>query len=351
MNTYILSIEESSRLNILKYIAIIFVVYIHAYAVDVNFADGTNTFLLPWWLLFFENLVSQTIAQCGVPLFFLISSILLFKKQRDYKSTIKEKIKSLFIPYFIWNSFWICVFAVLQNLSFTAPYFSGNHTPILDSSFSEWLALYGIGFSLPYPQDYPLWFMRDLMLVTLLFPVVEKIADKFPKFLFAGAVITLVIPADFPLKEAFLWFCIGACIVKLQIHMTLFDNISTWKLFFVYAICASIKMMVNSHIINVLFIYIGIIFWLRVSKSIYNCEKAKNIFLRLSTWTFMIYVAHEMTLSSLKKICFRLLPTEPIWLLMEYLLLPAVVIIGCSIAGAILKRATPKLYSVATGAR
>ena len=115
-------------------------------------------------------------------------------------------------------------------------------------------------------------------------------------------------------------------------------------------ICASIKMMVNNHIIDVLFIYIGIIFWLRVSKSIYNC-KCKNIFLQLSTWTFMIYVAHEMTLSSLKKLCFRLLPTEPIWLLMEYLLLPVVVIIGCSIAGAILKRATPKLYSVVTGAR
>ena len=65
----------------------------------------------------------------------------------------------------------------------------------------------------------------------------------------------------------------------------------------------------------------------------------------------MIYVAHEMTLSSLKKICFKLLPTEPICLLMEYILLPVVVIIGCSIAGAIFKRITPKLYSVATGAR
>lgn len=350
MNTYILSKEESSRLNILKYIAIIFVVYIHAYAVDVNFADGTNTFLLPWWLLFFENLISQTIARCGVPLFFLISSVLLFKKQRDYKFTIKEKIKSLLIPYLIWNSFWVCTFAVLQKLSFTAPYFSGNETPILDSSFSEWLALYGIGFNLPSPQNYPLWFLRDLMLVTIFFPVIKKIADRFPKLLFAGAVITLAIPVDFPLKQALLWFCIGACIVKLQIHMTVFDSISMWKIFLFYAICASIKMMVNNHIIDVLFIYIGIIFWLRVSKSIYNC-KCKNIFLQLSTWTFMIYVAHEMTLSSLKKLCFRLLPTEPIWLLMEYLLLPVVVIIGCSIAGAILKRATPKLYSVVTGAR
>lgn len=351
MNTYILSKEESKRLDILKYIAIIFVVYIHAYAVDVNFADGINTFYLPRWLLFFENLVSQTIARCGVPLFFLISSILLFKKQRDYKSTINGKIKTLLIPYLIWNSFWICVLILLQSLSFTAPYFSGNNTPILDSSFPEWLALYGIGFNLPYPQNYPLWFMRDLILVIPLFPVIEKIADKFPKLLFAGAVITLAIPVEFPLKQALLWFCIGACVVKLQIHMTLFDNISMWKFSLFYIICALIKMIVNIHVINVLFIFVGIVFWVRVSKAIYNCERAKNIFLRLSTWTFVIYVAHELTLSSLKKVCFRLLPTEPIWLLIEYIFLPVLVIIGCSIAGAILKRVTPKLYSVATGAR
>lgn len=351
MNTYTLSNEESNRLNILKCIAIIFVVYIHSYAVNVNFAEGTTGLDLPSWLLFFENLISQTIARCGVPSFFLISSILLFMKRRDYKATIKGKIKTLLIPYLIWNSFWICVFIMLQNLSFTAPYFSGNSTLILDSSFPEWLALYGIGFNLPYPQDYPLWFMRDLILVTLIFPIIEKIADRIPKLLFVGAVIALVMPVEFPLKQALLWFCVGACVVKLQIHITIFDSISMWKLSLFYIICLLIKMIVDIHIADVLFIFVGIVFWLRVTKIIYNCEKVREFFLQLSTWTFVIYAVHELTLSSLKKICFRLLPTEPIWLLIEYMLLPVVVIIGCIIVGVILKRVTPKLYSVVTGAR
>ena len=104
MNTYILSKEESDRINILKYIAIILVVYIHSYATSVNFADGTNTLFTPQWLLLFENMISQIIARCGVPLFFLISSILLFRKQREYKATIKIKIRTLLLPYLIWNS-------------------------------------------------------------------------------------------------------------------------------------------------------------------------------------------------------------------------------------------------------
>ena len=351
MNTYQLSKEESDRLNILKYIAIIFVVYIHAYAVDIHFADGPVTLFLSQWLLCFENLISQTIARCGVPLFFLTSSVLLFQKQRDYHATIKRKIKSLLIPYFVWNSLWICVFIVLQNLRFAAPYFSENHKPILDYSFSEWLALYGIGIDFPQPLDYPLWFMRDLLLVTLLYPVIEKVANKFPKCLLAVATIALAIPADFPLKQAFLWYCIGACIVKLQIHMTLLDHISMLKFSLLYALCAFIKMMVNTHTTDTLFIYIGIAFWLRVTKSIHSHEKAKHAFLRLSAWTFMIYATHEMTLYSLKKLCFRLLPTEPVWLFMEYLFLPVVIVIGCSVAGAIFQKMAPRLYSIATGAR
>ena len=121
-----------------------------------NFADGINKLFFPRWLLIFENLISQTVARCGVPLFFLISSLLLFKKRRAYKETVKSKIRTLLVSYFIWNSFWILVFILLQNLSFTSAYFSGVNTPILQCSVGEWLNLYGIGWNLPYLQDYPL---------------------------------------------------------------------------------------------------------------------------------------------------------------------------------------------------
>lgn len=351
MDTYVLSKEESDRFNILKYIAIIFVVYIHSYAIEVNFADGTNNLFLPQWLLLFENLISQTIARCGVPLFFLISSILLFKKQREYKATIKVKIRTLLLPYLIWNSFWIFVFILLQNLSFTSPYFSGSNTPILQCSFSECLELYGIGLNLPYPQDYPLWFMRDLMLITLCFPIINKVSNKFPKQLLVVSVVLLLVPVDFPLKQALLWFCLGACIVKLNIHITLLDGVAMWKFSLIYIFCALVTLMTDSGIIDVLFIFSGIIYWIRVSKSIFDCHRIRTFFLQLSKWTFMIYVAHELTLTSLKKICLRLLPTEPIWLLIEYIFIPVVVIIGCSIVSAVLKRIAPKIYSILTGAR
>lgn len=351
MSAYVLSKEESDRLNILKYISIIFVVYIHSYSVCVNFAEGSTALALPGWLLSFENLVSQVIARCGVPIFFLLSSVLLFKTSRDYKKTIKSKIKTLLIPYLIWNSFWILVFILLQSVSFTAPFFSGGNTPILQRSLSEWLELYGIGLSLPYPQDYPLWFMRDLMIVTLFFPMIGAITNKFPKPLLLGTVILLIAPVNFPLKPALLWFCMGACIVKLQIRITILDNIVMWKFTVFYILCAFITLVTEYAVLDTLFIFIGILYWARASKYIFHIQKVRNVLLTLSEWTFIIYVAHELTLTSLKKICLRLLPTEPIWLLAEYTMLPVVVIVGCSIAGTLFKKNAPRLYSISTGTR
>lgn len=353
MNTYVLTKEESQRLNILKYISIILVVYLHSYATNVNFADGTNALSLPLWLLSLEELISQVIARCAVPMFFLISSILLFKIQRNYKKTISDKIRTLLIPYLIWNSFWILVFILLQSLSFTAPFFSGSNTPIMQSSITEWLKLYGIGFSdsIIYPQDYPLWFMRDLMIVTLCFPIIGKVANKFTMPLLIGSVVLLIIPVNFPLKQAILWFCLGACFVNLQIHMTILDGIAMWKISLFYVLCALVTLITKNTVIDNCFIFVGIIYLVRLSKYIFDIKKVKNIFIKLSEWTFIVYVAHELTLSSLKKVCIRLLPTEPMWLLSEYLFLPIIVIAGCSFLGVILKKVSPKAYSISTGAR
>lgn len=351
MITYNINNEERDRLNILKYISIIFVVYIHSYAKHENFADGTNAMSIPLWFFTLENLISEVIARCAVPMFFLISSILLFKTQRSYKKTITNKLRTLLIPYLIWNSFWILAFILLQNWSFTAPFLSGSNTNLMQSSVPEWFELYGVGYSLPFPLDYPLWFMRDLIIVTLFFPIIGKIAGKFAKPLLICSIALLLAPINFPLKYAILWFCLGACIVNLQIHITILDRIAMWKFSLFYVSCAFITLITKHTTIDTVFILVGIVYWVRVSKCIFDFKKTRNIFIKLSEWTFIIYATHEWTLTSLKRICLKLLPTEPIWLLIEYLALPIIVITGCSIVGAIFKKIAPKLYSISTGAR
>ena len=99
MKNYLMSEEESCRINIIKFIAIIFVVYIHSYAPKAYFAAGASTLNLPEWLRLFEECISQTISLYSVPIFFLISAILLFKTQRNYGKTIKNKISCLVLLF------------------------------------------------------------------------------------------------------------------------------------------------------------------------------------------------------------------------------------------------------------
>lgn len=113
---YILSKEESDRIRIIKFISIILVVYLHSYSVEVHFSDGSSVFELPVWLQLFECGLSQIVAGCSVQMFFLISSVLFFRTDQTYSAVIRKKIKTLLLPYLIWNSFWIIVFALYYRV-------------------------------------------------------------------------------------------------------------------------------------------------------------------------------------------------------------------------------------------
>ncbi len=358
---YILSAEESARIAVIKLMAIVFVVYFHSETLFMNFSDGKVILPLPRWLYLLETIVSGYLGRCGVPMFFLLSAVLLFKNSRSYIPTIQKKVKSILIPYLIWNTFWIMVVIVLQSLPFTAPYFSGTIIPhILSCSFKDWLGLYGIKpptAAMPYanPHCYPLWFMRDLFCTTLFFPLIGKAASKFPRLsLLLGLVLFFIpdyFPYYFPLKIAIEWFLIGAGIVRLNLRLSDLDRIPVSWLSILYVVYIILTINLHKNYINYFSILFGIIFWFRISKVIYDSLKMRKYFLNLSQWTFMIFVFHELTLTSFKKVFLRMLPSETAIMLAEYLLLPILVIVICIWTGKLLKRFLPGFYRLATGNR
>ena len=341
--------EESDRIRIVKWIAIVMVVFLHAYTTEINFADGNRTASLPEWLMLLETSVSQIIARSGVPIFFLLSAVLLFRSDRSYKDVIRKKARTLLVPYLIWNTVWIVIFIVLQNLPFTAAYFSGNNRPILQCSIKEWIGLYGMGQE--YPHAYPLWFMRDLMAVVLAFPLIRAAADKYPEVMLCTGIGLTVLPYSFFGKTALAWFLIGAAAVKKKIDITAFDRYSIAGIGSLYMMFMAATLFLDNTFIRNVTILVGIVFWLRLSKEIYDREKLRQTFLKISEWVFMIYVLHEMTLSSVRKICFRLLPANPLFWFLEYLLIPIVVMAGCVLTGMIFKKLMPELYMFSTGER
>ena len=124
---------------------IVLVTYAHSYS---NVTDGFSLLTSDWNTYeFLKLLISQTFVKVAVPVFFIMSGYLFFANVKEwnlqvYKTKILRRIKTLLIPYLVWN--------LLMALKLKM--FSWN-------IFWE-------------PANMPLWFLRDLMLVTLLTPII-----------------------------------------------------------------------------------------------------------------------------------------------------------------------------------
>lgn len=126
-----------------------------------------------------------------VPLFFFISGFVFFLgadfTKEAYARKLGSRVKTLLIPYLIWN-----VAAVLWGLvafiPCLSPVFPNAHGGRLDFSLSAVLAtfwdarrgIFGMmsGGDYMFPQDYPLWFVRELMVVAVCTPVLHWLMER-----------------------------------------------------------------------------------------------------------------------------------------------------------------------------
>ena len=147
----------------------------------------------PDWYFNIIRLISEVIASIGVPLFFVFSGFLFFYRKDYsvdvYKSKLKSRIKTLLIPFLLWNTLTIiwklkCFFPGLS--AFFRP--SELHvTPLrLFNTYFCNVTNKGIFVGVPpteiswvSPIDFPLWYVRDLMLMVILSPVIYWLIKKF----------------------------------------------------------------------------------------------------------------------------------------------------------------------------
>ena len=166
----------SQTIDALKWICAIMVVFIHT-TVDLNGANQDGSF--SWTGGVYDSmriLISQGICRIAVPVFFVISGYLFFSKLKDWSWSIwwgkvKSRIGTLLVPYIIWN-----LIVVIWNVVLYAQHCLRSNIPY------DWYFLQshsGIGWDfLIIPLNYPLWFIKQLMALILITPIIWLIAAK-----------------------------------------------------------------------------------------------------------------------------------------------------------------------------
>lgn len=114
-----------------------------------------------------RHFVTDEVACLGVPLFFFISGFLFFYNGEFsfevYKKKLKSRVRTLVVPYIIWNLAYV-------GLKFFAETFSSVHvenTKVKDFGFVDWLRVFW-DMRDGNPLNGPLWFVRDLIIVSVL---------------------------------------------------------------------------------------------------------------------------------------------------------------------------------------
>ncbi|MGP1458122.1 MAG: acyltransferase family protein [Treponema sp.] len=207
LQSRIIDENTSKRITALRFLLMIFVVFIHnnftVESIAESVANGGiaplfNQGVVGKWIQLF---ISDGIGRGAVPLFMLFAAYLQVKKNDSYSSLLKKKAKSLLVPYALWMAFYIFLYGGLKLIALQiAPQFvSHPESTILSWSMKEWIHNvlgydnYFGGEAKPPRIIFQFWFLRELMILIALSPILKFFVRKYPaSFLFAISFFYIV---------------------------------------------------------------------------------------------------------------------------------------------------------------
>ena len=185
----------SRTINLLRVVLVLLVLFVHVHP-DHNphwlTMDNLSGQPLGWVIFSIVGTFINKFAFIAVPLFFAISGFLFFQKLDTWswsvwKQKIRSRVRTLLIPFLIFNA--ICALSLLcislktgQGWSLVGAY--EGRFPIIGwlwngvSYCQGWKNWLGMDMQLYYPLDVPLWFVRDLMVMVAISPVIYWLIRK-----------------------------------------------------------------------------------------------------------------------------------------------------------------------------
>ena len=359
----------------LRFPLIVFVVYIHSFGKPIDFyaIDFSNPMPMDYYNLFRIS-ISHVLTHIAVPMFFFISGFLFFNKLQEWNRTVyfdklKKRIKTLLIPFFIWNTIKIMlkVQSMIRHDGFDSlwTYMDDNnvialywnsHTWNLDRT--DWFGLLTPSSS---PYLVPLWYLRDLMVTMVLSPILYylfKYARIWGLALLFFSYISLVgIKVPGFSTTALFFFGTGAYFNLNKIDPTQ----CTWKYKnFFYGLAIILWLIVarfdghNTPLGNLLYPFYIIMGSIAMFNLATSFVKSGRLLPRLLTQsTFFVYLAHTIMITGVSSSVMRKIFGEEnvLSLSISYLLAPILTVTICVVSYWILKKYLPKLCGIMTGER
>ncbi|AQX12484.1 acyltransferase [Elizabethkingia meningoseptica] len=351
--------QESQVVEILRFPLAILVVFAHMLpfqqeSLHLNF-KGINVYH------FVSELISHHVAHISVSLYFIISGYYFFTHAQQswdnhmYWVKLKKKAKTLLIPYLVWNTIYIAAVYV-KNYIFIR---NGFHAEVGYNDFCH-LSLYKLLWEMPV--NFPLWFIRDLMVMSLLTPLFY-FCFRFTKtygLLFLFTIYILGFKSGIPGFSSVAFFYFGVGIFMRMYGLSILEVTLSYKNIIISGTVIFLGLALynlgapNYELWRRIFRIFGVLamfyFGYRISV---RSHKLKKIFLMFSSVSFFVYVAHEIYIINwLKGLLSRSYLSNTGWgMLLGYFVAPFICIGILMIIYKLMTRLIPRTLAVITGNR
>lgn len=350
--------ESSKAIALLRFPMAILIMLFHAsfkheLRNGASIFDGWNApcyFKLDY--LFVDN-----ICMIAVPLFFVISGFLFFYKVQNfsidiYMEKMRKRCKSLLVPYVIWNVLILLLYLVVQNLVPSMQ--SGRTKPVLAFDFFDILSCFwsmkGIN-GMPTPIDGPLWFIRDLIVMSILSPFFYWTIKRFR--ILIPVILLILYVAGAPVLSC-CFFSIGAYFGICKIDFISVSGKFARLLFLGYLL--------------VLLGLLALRDYVEIPKCVYSIEIILGVFMAvggafllvkkglspnkfLAGSTFFLFASHNEILKMFIRLTSRFCPLSDVLLCVAYFLCPFLACVFLLFSYKVIQNTSPKLSSVLSGGR
>ena len=345
--------RQSSLISAMRFPLIVLVVFAHSLSFgNVEIAsslDGWNVYH------FVSEMISHNFARLAVCWFYTISGYFFFRylKKEDFSfkwvtGKWKKRIWSLLIPYLIWNLLAFCLPALKGLLFARLGIGTHNEMPDINPLFWLWTG----------PADFPLYFMRDLMIMSIIAPAAYLLFRRFRWLSLALLLGLYVSPLNpgLPAMRAIFFFFLGVWLGTWKVNMLAICRKVRWPA----AVLAVVLLLIASYFnaspyhewLLRAFYPFGMITFMNICDHLVDNERMNRRLVSLSSAVFFIYAAHEILILGLTKGAFLRVFGDGLtgnWI--SFFGVPVMVLLICLGLYWLLNRIIPRLLAFACGGR
>jgi surface polysaccharide O-acyltransferase-like enzyme len=360
--------DDSTQINLLRFPLIAGVVLVHAHSL-VGLSDGAVSATSQYPVAqFSELLVVHVLGQSTAPMFFLFAGYLLYRSapltRTLWLSKLKHRFTTLGLPYLCWNGAVFLLFCIAQSVPRLQPFFTRADFDIRSIDWWQRADLL-LGIT-RFPIVYPLWFLRDLLLLAAVSPLIWLMMKylRIPALaLFCLLWTGLWGGVPWSQAMALFFFSIGIALgqdsgERVRIPSHAIFVIMLVVLAFIEAVMGrefssdSHRFSVSVTLLHKTATLVGICAGWRLAIWLQKIPSVLGALLFLQEYAFFTFAAHEPLLTVLRKLGFRILGHDSsAKLLAIYFGSVGLTLLLCVCTGILVHRLMPSVYGVLTGGR